>query len=177
MKIMAIKLSSAQRGVRRSWRLRLSRALGLVMPLLRAGRSSGQEEDQVGYRHMLYQEDNNRIRVDTDSAYWDVGLSPHVRLNGEFVFDSISGATPTGAPPQSQWPFPPYNYYYQVAYAPAYNGLFNRYISDNLINAEYGYWTYQQLTNNATQYAQTRSMRRPARRRLPAKMPALPMPP
>lgn len=137
----------------RSREIRLSRLVGLALPLLRAGRALGQE-DTVGYRHELYQEDADRIHVDTDSLNFDAGLGSHVRLTGNFVIDSISGATPTGAPPQSQWPFPTYNTFYQTAYAPAYTSLFNQFINNNLLNAEFGYWTYQQLTNNAIQFAQ-----------------------
>jgi hypothetical protein len=128
--------------------------MSLALPFLRASRALGQQEDTVGYRHEFYQEDADRIHVDTDTFHFDTGASSHVRVTGEFVIDSISGATPTGAPPQSQWPFPTYNTFYQAAYTPAYNGLFNQFISDNLINVQFGYWTPQQLTNNATQYAQ-----------------------
>ena len=60
-------------------------------------------EDHADYRFELYQEDNNRITVTTHSALFDLTISPHLQLNGEYVADSISGATPTGAAPPNQY--------------------------------------------------------------------------
>ena len=74
------------------------------------------QEDYGSYRHEFYREDDHRMSVDTDSAAFDIGLGTHARLTGEFVLDCISGATPTGAPPQSQWPFLKYQDYYNQAY-------------------------------------------------------------
>jgi Protein of unknown function (DUF3570) len=127
----------------------------LSLTLLRAARASGQEENQVGYRHELYQEDGNRMHIDTDSAHFDVGLGSRMRLYGDLVVDSISGATPNGAPPQAQWPFPKYQNLYQNAFNQAYAGLFNQYASDNQIYVDAGYETYQQMTNLAAAYANT----------------------
>jgi hypothetical protein len=65
---------------------------------------------------------------------------------GSFVSDAISGATPTGAPPQSQWPFPTFQHYYNKDY----NQLFQAAINDpnNLILYQSGYFpTYQAYTN------------------------------
>jgi Protein of unknown function (DUF3570) len=75
-----------------------------------------QEEGYGSYRHEFYREDDNRMSVDTDTAGFDIGLGEHVRLTGQLVQDAISGATPTGAPPQSQWPFQTFNGYYNQAY-------------------------------------------------------------
>lgn len=148
---------------RRTNRRRLSTLRGLswsfvwslAWPLLRASRALAQQEDHVGYRHELYQEDNNRIHVDTDSVLFDLGLSSHVRLNGDLVVDSISGATPTGAPPQIKWPFPTYANLYQRAYSQAYSSLYNQFVHDNQIYVDAGYETYDQMTNSAAQYAQS----------------------
>src|SRR5579862_1474289 len=134
---------------------RMAVGLALVLPLLRISRASAQDEDTVGYRREFYREDNDRIAVDTDAYQFDVGLGSHVRLNGEAVFDAISGATPTGAPPQTKWPFATFNDLYQNAYTQSYNSQFNTFISQNIAYAQAGYITFGQLTNAATQFAQS----------------------
>src|ERR1039457_1178324 len=103
----------------------LSGLLALVLPILRLSRALAQEDSDVGYRREFYREDNNRIRVDTDSFRFDVGLRSNVRLNGDVVMDAISGATPLGAPPQVKWPFPTYGDLYKSAYHQAYTSQFN----------------------------------------------------
>lgn len=131
----------------------LAVTVALVLALTRVSRSLGQE-DEVGYRRSYYLEDDNRIHVTTDSAQFDVGLTDNVRINGELVMDAISGATPTGAPPQTKWPFPTFNNYYQSAYPVAYSDQYNQFIVNNIIYVNSGLETYQQLTNDATAYAQ-----------------------
>ncbi len=128
----------------------------LVVALIagRIGRASA-AENEVGYRREFYREDDNRISVDTDSAFWDVGLSAHVRLRGTYTLDSISGATPTGAPPQTQWPFVTYDRLYKNAYAQAYAGAFNQFVAANQIFVDQGYQTYQQMTNIAAMVARS----------------------
>ena len=130
----------------------MAMSVALTLPLLRISRALGQE-DEIGYRRSYYQEDDNRISVTTDVVQFDVGLKDNVRLTGNFVIDAISGATPTGAPPQSKWPFPTFNNYYQSAYPTAYAGQYNQFIADNQIYVDSGLETYQQLTNDATAYA------------------------
>ncbi len=103
----------------------------------------------MGYRKSYYQEDDNRINVTTDTLQFDVGLRDNVRLNGDVVIDAISGATPTGAPPQTQWPFPTFNNLYQSAYQSAYASQYNQFIANNQIYVDSGLETYQQLTNDA----------------------------
>lgn len=56
-------------------------------------------EDHVDYKFETYDEERNRIQVQTHSAFFEADLGSQVRASGEFVYDSISGATPTGAPP------------------------------------------------------------------------------
>jgi len=128
-------------------------SVALTLPLLRVSRALGQEDD-VGYRRSYYQEDDNRMKVTTDTAQFDVSLMDNVRLSGDVVIDAISGATPTGAPPQNKWPFPTFNTFYQADYRLAYGSQFNQFISQNIIYANSGLETYQQLTNDATAYAQ-----------------------
>jgi hypothetical protein len=56
-------------------------------------------ENHFDYRYDDYQEDNNRIHVRTHSAFLEMLINPSISLNSEFVYDAISGATPTGGPP------------------------------------------------------------------------------
>jgi hypothetical protein len=121
---------------------------------LRIARTSAADgESYVGYRREFYREDDDRMSIDTDLFSFDVGLSSKIRLTGNVVFDAISGATPTGAPPQTKWPFPNFAQYYANAYTQAYTSQFNQFIANNLIYADAGYITYQQLTNGAIQTA------------------------
>ena len=57
-------------------------------------------EDHVDYRYNNYKEENGRIRVETHSTFFEVTPTPSVTLSGEAVYDAISGASPTGAPPR-----------------------------------------------------------------------------
>lgn len=133
-------------------------ALALILPLLRVSRVLGQAEDEAGYRRSYYQEDNNRINVTTDTVQFDVGILSNVRLIGSGVLDAISGATPTGAPPQSKWPYPTFNNYYQTSYQQAYNSLYNTFYDQNLIYVGLPgspIPTLQALTNQSVAYAQS----------------------
>ena len=139
-------------GDRRRTRL-IAMTVALTLPLLRISRALGQEDD-VGYRKSYYQEDGNRIKVTTDTLQFDVGLRDNIRLNVGMVTDAISGATPTGAPPQSQWPFPTFNSLYQSAYQSSYASQYSQFVAGNQIYVDGGLETYQQLTNDAAAYAQ-----------------------
>ncbi len=77
------------------------RALGLaLMVILNLGRSiRTSAEDRVEYRFEDYREDSGRVKVQTQTAYFETDLNPKVAVKGQFVYDSISGATPTGGPP------------------------------------------------------------------------------
>ena len=133
-------------------------ALALILPLMRVSRVLGQAEDEAGYRRSYYQEDNNRINVTTDTVQFDVGILSNVRLIGSGVLDAISGATPTGAPPQSKWPYPTFNNYYQTSYQQAYNSVYNTFYDQNLIYVGLPgspIPTLQALTNQSVAYAQS----------------------
>ena len=56
------------------------------------------EENHAAARFESYKEEHDRIHVDTVSALFDKTLSETLKVKGEFVYDSISGATPTGGP-------------------------------------------------------------------------------
>ena len=53
-------------------------------------------ENHVDYRYEYYGEEGDRITVETHSAYFEQKLIDAVIAKGEFVYDGISGATPTG---------------------------------------------------------------------------------
>jgi hypothetical protein len=117
------------------------------------------EGDDVSYRHEFYREDDHRMKVDTDSASFDIGLGPHVRLTGEYVYDAISGATPTGAPPQSKWPFPSFGQDVNQYYLSVYNDPNNLILyNSGYFNSYHDYTNYVALNTpfigaNATNYA------------------------
>lgn len=66
-------------------------------------------EDHVDYRYEDYREDANRMSIATHSWLFEAKMFPWLSVQGEAVFDAISGATPTGAPPATDMkvPFPP----------------------------------------------------------------------
>lgn len=55
-------------------------------------------EDRVDYRYEDYAEENGRIHVFTHGLYFDAALSSWMSLKGNYIYDSISGATPLGPP-------------------------------------------------------------------------------
>ncbi len=65
-------------------------------------------EDHFDYRYESYQEDNGRIGVDTQSWLFEKKVTSWLTLQGDAVYDAISGATPIGAPPAAdiKSPFP-----------------------------------------------------------------------
>lgn len=131
----------------------LAMILAFVLVAARVSRVLGQEND-LGYRHEFYREDGDRMSIDTDSFLFDAKVNPHVRVVGTYVIDTISGATPIGAPPQTKWPFATYNDLYGRAYGQAYSSQFNQFVSQNQIYVDAGYETFQQMTNQAAQFAQ-----------------------
>jgi len=68
---------------------------------------SGRAEDQGGYRFANYKEDANRINIETQSGYFELKPKSWLTLQGEVVYDAISGMTPTGSPPPSTITFVP----------------------------------------------------------------------
>lgn len=59
----------------------------------------GWAADHVDYRFGLYREADGRIEVQTHSAYFEKQIVESLAAKGEFVYDAISGASPTGKPP------------------------------------------------------------------------------
>jgi hypothetical protein len=115
-----------------------------LLLLVKTTKALADNDDQLDYRHEYYIEDNNRMAISTDSAFADVGLGSHFRLTGDYVDDAISGATPTGAPPYSQFPHESYSQYFNTAYSQSYQNAIN----NNLYLYQDGYFpTYQAFTN------------------------------
>ncbi len=67
--------------------------LAVALPL------RARSENRADYRYEDYQEEDGRIHVQTHGFYFDAALKSWATLKGNFVYDSVSGATPTGAPP------------------------------------------------------------------------------
>jgi uncharacterized protein DUF3570 len=84
-------------------------AVGLAVALYLLQLNRALAEDHFDYRYESYQEDSGRIGVDTQSWLFEKRITPWLSLQGEAVYDAISGATPTGAPPATDInvPFPP----------------------------------------------------------------------
>ena len=64
-------------------------------------------EDRVEYKYENYAEENGRIGIQTHGIAFEKELTPKIVMHGQFVYDGISGATPSGAkiaPGSSQVP-------------------------------------------------------------------------
>lgn len=55
-------------------------------------------EDKFETRYQWYQEDDDRIRVDSDYSLFSVDLSDTLVLDGTFLYSVVSGASPIGIP-------------------------------------------------------------------------------
>ena len=82
-------------------------SLGLALSLYLMRLNRAHAEDQVAYRYENYQENDNRIGVVTHSGLFDKKITSWLTLKGQVVYDAVSGATPTGAPPPNQIHFVP----------------------------------------------------------------------
>ena len=135
-----LKMACGLPGMRRPGRL----VLYLCLLWLVRTSPARAEDDQVDYRHEYYQEDDSRMRINTDSVFANADINQHFGLTGTYVEDAISGATPTGAPPFSQWLYPTYASYYNQSYSQLYQAAVN----NNLYLYQAGYFsTYQAFTN------------------------------
>jgi hypothetical protein len=74
--------------------------VGASLPILCAAQA--RSDDQVGFAHETYVEDHSRIAVNTETFLVQKTLSPSLDVTAHGVYDAISGATPTGAPPIDQ---------------------------------------------------------------------------
>ena len=60
--------------------------------------SASLAENVFDTRYQYYQEDNGRIRVDSDYSLFSVDLSESLVLDGTLLYSTISGASPRGLP-------------------------------------------------------------------------------
>jgi Protein of unknown function (DUF3570) len=56
-------------------------------------------ENRADYRYEDYAEDAGRVHVQTHGFYFANELRPWLTVKANFLYDAISGATPTGVPP------------------------------------------------------------------------------
>jgi len=56
-------------------------------------------ESRADYRYEEYAEEDGRIQIQTHGLYFASDVRPWLTLNGNFIYDGVSGATPIGAPP------------------------------------------------------------------------------
>ncbi len=74
----------------------LTLSLTVFVNLLLVQRTRG--EEHVDFKYEDYQEEDDRIHVQTYGGLFSYQIQS-VTLEGEFIYDSISGATPNGVPP------------------------------------------------------------------------------
>jgi hypothetical protein len=80
-------------------------AFGLAVLLYFSQLNRATGEDHADFRYETYNEGNGRIGVETETGLFEFAATPWLSLKGEVVYDAISGATPTGAPPPSKLNF------------------------------------------------------------------------
>jgi hypothetical protein len=74
--------------------------LALSLPFIAVTRARA--EDSVGVSHETYAEEHGRMQVQTETLRVQKTINPWLDLTVREVYDGISGATPTGAPPIRQ---------------------------------------------------------------------------
>ncbi len=74
--------------------------LALSLPFVAVPRARG--EDSIGVSHQTYAEEHGRMEVQTETVRVAKTITPWLDLTVRGVYDGISGATPTGAPPIEQ---------------------------------------------------------------------------
>lgn len=79
--------------------VRPGRALIVALSVWCSGRTCLTAQNHFDYKFEQYQEDDNRIQVQSHSALFDQQLGAGLALKGSIVYDAISGGTPTGGPP------------------------------------------------------------------------------
>jgi len=71
--------------------------LALALPVV--GLSRVRADDSVGISHQTYAEEHGRIQVNTETLRIQKTILPWMDVTINEVYDGITGATPTGAPP------------------------------------------------------------------------------
>src|SRR4051812_4896404 len=79
-----------------------SRRLALALSLPLVATSRGRADDSVAFSHQTYAEEHGRMQVQTETFRLQKTITPWLDVTIREVYDGISGATPTGAPPIRQ---------------------------------------------------------------------------
>ncbi|MBU0677501.1 MAG: DUF3570 domain-containing protein [Verrucomicrobia bacterium] len=74
-------------------------ALLLAIALQTSPVRRSEAEERIDFKTLIYQEDDDRIRVIAPAIQVEKKLSDSLTIRIEGIYNSISGATPTGAPP------------------------------------------------------------------------------
>src|SRR6478609_2526605 len=77
-------------------RLRLSILIAAICLMLHARALA---ETFLESRFQYYQEDHDRIEVDSSYSLFNLDLNETTAVDGSFLYSAISGASPTGLPP------------------------------------------------------------------------------
>lgn len=80
--------------------------VSLAAMLLLAAYSRGRAEEHLDYRYEDYREENGRMHIQTHAVAFGAQLTSNVEVDGELVYDAVSGATPNGGLPtanRSSW--------------------------------------------------------------------------
>jgi len=83
-----------------------ARAFVVACVLLLSHPKAARAEDSLTFKAQSWQEDNNRIRVDSQYAQVEKDLGTDTRIKVMGLIDSIAGATPTGEKPAPGQPVP-----------------------------------------------------------------------
>ncbi len=86
---------SPRRAPQATRNLALSLALALQLMQLQKSRA----ENHADYRYEDYTEENGRMQIRTHALDFGFQIHPSVELQGELVYDAVSGATPSGGLP------------------------------------------------------------------------------
>ena len=78
---------------------RLIFSVWLAATIQRLQVARARAEDHFDYKYETYAEEKGRILIRTHAALVEDALTPWLSVKGQFIYDGISGATPTGGPP------------------------------------------------------------------------------
>jgi len=107
----------------------------LMCPALRAHGEIEIPPQEYDYGFQLYQEDDNRIRVEAQYLRGRIELNAETAFRFQYIHDAISGASPTGVLPGSVQPF-----YAQLEdVREAILGAISRQIGDHRAEIEFSY--------------------------------------
>ena len=87
------------RGLRRRRRLRFEPGiLVLIIALHLAAPRKTRAEQRLDLKTMLYMEDGDRMKIIAPAILYEYEISPSLTIKIEGIYNSITGASPTGAP-------------------------------------------------------------------------------